>query len=375
VSQAEEPAPPSPAEGAPGDAESDAVSPSPDDAGAAEGGGGGLKGAVIKLLKLAVAGALLAWLFSKGALDPEALKKPLQAKGTLVLVLVLGSVGLSLSGIRWWILLGGEGIRVPLVNAVQLTWIGHFWNMVIPGAVSGDAVKMFYVGKRVPPEQREESWSTVFGDRMIGLGALVTLATAAALSRPDLFWEREELRYVLGGMLVVLLGFFGAFAVIGAGIGQGWALTARVAGLLPSKLTGGLGRAYRTLQRMARRPGRFAAAFVLSLGAHVMAVTNAWILGGLFCDLGLAEFASLFPVAMFSNVIPLTPGGGVGVGESVLGSLFRWSAAPGADLEVLDKAGVSVMLWFRMVFFAMAALGGLLYVFYKRDGATARPAS
>ena len=86
-------------------------------------------------------------------------------------------------------------------------------------------------------------------------------------------------------------------------------------------------------------------------------------------DLSLAEYASLFPVAMFSNVMPLTPGGGVGVGETVLGQLFRWSASAQADPEVLSQAGVSLMIWFRFIFFSMAGVGGLLYAFYKRDGA------
>ena len=94
-----------------------------------------IRGAAKTGIKLGVAVAILAWLFSRGDLDPDTIKRPLETPGTVLLVLCLGTIGLTMSGVRWWLLLGAVGIRIPVLAAVRLCWIGHFWNMVIPGAV------------------------------------------------------------------------------------------------------------------------------------------------------------------------------------------------------------------------------------------------
>lgn len=319
-------------------------------------------------VKLLIAFGLLAWLFSRGDLDPETLKKPTSSPATLLAILAIGSVAISLSGVRWWILLSGEGIAVPLRTAIKLTWIGHFWNMVIPGAVSGDAVKMFYVGKMVPQEQREESWSTVFADRLIGLVALITLSAVAALASYDLIDSRPKLKatFLLMVTLLVLTAIGGV--VLALGIGSSWRITAWFRQKLPFGES--LARAYQTLRRFTRRPKHVLAAFCLSFVAHCLAVTNAILLGMLFTDaLQALQYFSLVPIALFSNAVPLTPGG-LGIGEKVLSDLFTWAGAGVASKAELAKAGVSVMVWLRIVYYVAAVAGGVLYALHKREDST-----
>ena len=83
---------------------------------------------------------LLTWLLAKGDLDPDRIGRALRDPKLIALALLLATVNISTSAVRWLLLLRSEGIECSLRLALRLTWIGHFWNMVIPGAVSGDAV-------------------------------------------------------------------------------------------------------------------------------------------------------------------------------------------------------------------------------------------
>jgi len=48
---------------------------------------------------------------------------------------------------RWQMLLAVQGVHISFPQAARLTMIGVFFNLAIPGAVSGDLVKMGYIAK------------------------------------------------------------------------------------------------------------------------------------------------------------------------------------------------------------------------------------
>ncbi|MGE4146305.1 MAG: lysylphosphatidylglycerol synthase transmembrane domain-containing protein [Planctomycetota bacterium] len=318
------------------------------------------RGWLFALVKLGLAAALLAWILRKPEFEWGRIGRALLSP-SLLPILLLASLGLSCSGVRWLLLLRGEGIKVGLLTAIKLTWIGHFWNMVIPGAVSGDAVKMYYIGQ-VAPEQREEAWTTVFADRAVGLAALVAVAAIASLAQFEVMWAQPRMRVLLVVMVSSLVAFGVGMVVVGSGIGRGWAIVERAAGMLPQGLRELLRRAYGSLHRTCRRPGILLATFAISFFAHGTAVTNTFLLGRSLGeqDLSFARYSSVVPVALVANTIPLTPGGGVGVGESVIGQLFEWSGGSAGK-------GAMVMLSYRVVFFSLAAVGAALYAFYRHQ--------
>jgi uncharacterized membrane protein YbhN (UPF0104 family) len=356
-------------------------------------GGGSSRQRWLTLAKIAVAVVLIGVLAQRGALDTETLLGVLARPLTLGPVTALAFLAISLSALRWQLLLQGEGIQIGMGQAFRLTWIGHFFNMVFPGAVSGDAVKMYYVGF-LAPERKEEAWTTVFADRVIGLLALVSVATVAALLNVEFMWSRPPLQATLLTMVAIL-----SCALVG-GLSLALGLWDRVTGAAWFESLPGSGlfrRAQLVLSRLSRKPGLLLATFLISFGAHWIAVTNGYLIGQVARDvaaelalgvpeepnevtpppedaapdgptreLGYVDYCTLFPVALFTNAIPLTPGG-IGVGENVLGQLFVW--AGGAK-----KDGVSVMLLYRVLFYALALFGALLYMAYKRDPPDVVPA-
>ncbi|MCO5171236.1 MAG: flippase-like domain-containing protein [Planctomycetes bacterium] len=313
---------------------------------------------LVTVLKLGLTVGLLAWLVSKGHLEPERLERALRKKELIALALALGAFNISTSAARWLLLLRSEGIACSLGAALRLTWIGHFWNMVIPGAVSGDAVKMYYIG-RLAPGKREEAWTTVFVDRLIGMAALVSLSTIATVANLDFMLGRPELRNTALTMLAVLLALSGTGLVLSLGVGRRTVVFESFRARLP--FTDGLRRAYHAMLRLGRRPGTVVLALLISLFSHASAVVLAFILGHAADErsLDFVQYCVVVPVALFSNAVPLTPGG-IGVGETVLGNLFAWSNGDFA-------AGTTIMLLYRLTLYALALIGAALYVAHRSE--------
>jgi glycosyltransferase 2 family protein len=329
----------------------------------------------VTALKLAIAVGLLSWLAGGGQLQPARIRDSvLREPGLMAVALLLGMFNISTSAIRWLLLLRAEGIACSVPTALRLTWIGHFWNMVIPGAVSGDAVKMYYIG-RLAPERREEAWTTVFADRLIGMAALVSLSTLATGLNFDFMWSRPELQATALTMLAVLMTLSLGGAALALGIGRNTTVADSLRKRLP--LVDTLRRAYHSMLRLGRRPGIVLVAFLISFFSHASAVFTTVVIGKAVvppdqASLDFVQYCVVVPVALFSNAVPLTPGG-IGVGEAILDNLFVWSGARAGD-------GATIMLIYRLMFYVVALIGAALYVLHRADMApppadTGRPGS
>ena len=81
---------------------------------------------------------------------------------------------LTAAAARWWWLLRVNGLDVSLGETIRLTWIGVFFNNVMPGQTGGDAVKAVYIVRRCP-DGRIPALMSVIVDRILGLGSLALL--------------------------------------------------------------------------------------------------------------------------------------------------------------------------------------------------------
>lgn len=133
-------------------------------------------------LKILFAAGLLFLLFRRGLISLDAMHGALQkweitgpAVGALLLATFLGVW-------RWHWLLQAQGISLTWKRTFQLTLIGNFFNIALPGAVSGDFVKAFYIGREVEGK-RARAFSSILFDRVAGLSALFLLSAAALAGR------------------------------------------------------------------------------------------------------------------------------------------------------------------------------------------------
>ncbi|WP_176712575.1 lysylphosphatidylglycerol synthase transmembrane domain-containing protein [Acidithiobacillus ferrivorans] len=98
------------------------------------------------------------------------------------------AMNLSVSAIRWRIILMAMERSAPMLWLLRLNWVGAYFNQVLPGSVSGDVIRAWYT--RHQTHSMPLALAAVFGDRFMGLGALIAIAAVA---------------FVLGGARVGLL--------------------------------------------------------------------------------------------------------------------------------------------------------------------------
>jgi len=132
------------------------------------------------VLKFTVVIALLIFLSQRGLLSIERTVEALKQYHYTIPALLIMIFNAFLSIFRWHLLLLAQGIKISVSRVIQLSFIGFFFNTTIPGAVSGDVVKAYYVANETH-DKKAPSLSSILFDRISGLCGLVCIATLALL--------------------------------------------------------------------------------------------------------------------------------------------------------------------------------------------------
>jgi hypothetical protein len=268
------------------------------------------------------------------------------APGGLVLAQVLFLIAILTIVTRWWRLLALAGCPTGWWNALRLTFLGLFFNNVMPGATGGDLVKGVMVAKE-NPGRGAEALVTVLADRVFGLLALAVLALVVILFSGEHF---EDLRaYLLWGLGAVVCG---VALYANKGLRRRVGLSALV-DRLP------IGAKLRSLDRAAlsylKQPGPMLGAFAFSCVNHLLVTFGAVALGRALgvpaSQVSLVQWFVVVPVANLVSAVPLAPGGW-GVGELAFAGLFKMIDASAA-------LGVAVSVTFRLSQLGLSLLGGL----------------
>lgn len=249
----------------------------------------------------------------------------------------------------------------------------------MPGAVGGDAFKMYYAVDHAPPGRRLEAATTVAVDRVIGLGAMFILV-AASVSLPYIVGQGDPVVDQLVQTLAAKLGPLGKpFAVflliagvLALGMFHGgvrdWAIVQRIRARLPAQA----GKAFALGDRMARSfvqsvrsPGPTLVAVLLSCAAHIATVYCFFVLGRAIGEtsLGFGRYVMVVPIGLLVNAIPGSPGG-LGIGENAYEALFAIVQPAGAP-----ALGAEICVLWRLVTFFWNLLGGIAYVLHRRGEA------
>jgi glycosyltransferase 2 family protein len=155
--------------------------------------------------------ALLAWIFR--GLDRHAFRALFAGLPVwfYLLSLVVVLAGQVLYAWRWWLVLTITGAGVPLSTAVRQYFVGIFVNNFLPSTVGGDVAKVYYIGRR---HGYRAVAASVIVDRVLGIGILAMLATAAAwVATPDsprLLASRIVVTGIAAALVVIIgLALFG----------------------------------------------------------------------------------------------------------------------------------------------------------------------
>lgn len=262
---------------------------------------------------------------------------------------------------RWWRLLALCGCGTTWWTAFRLTYVGLFFNVVLPGSTGGDLARA-YVVVRDHPERRANALMSVLMDRILGLVAMAMLATIAIYTNDAL----EDLR------IWVLLAFLAMVAGLAAFVNPTLRRLVRFDAIverLPQARR--LKKLDSALRDHADHPGEIALAVVLSLGNHLAAAAAVFWLARAFGEKVL-DFHDVLCVATVANTltaVPISPGG-LGVGEVLYGTLFRLAGG-------MYMLGVAASFTYRLLLMGVGLLGGVVLLLpggaeVRRDFAESR---
>jgi glycosyltransferase 2 family protein len=209
-------------------------------------------------------------------------------------------------------------IDLPQWTNLKLYWLGMFYNLFLPGSISGDAYKVVILNKRLQAPYKITS-TAVLLDRfsgLLGLGLILSTYGVIVLDSPPIYW------FLLTGSLAgivlfyfILKKFFKIF----------------LAGFFPTLFGGIIVQAIQTL------------------GVYL-------ILEALHIDANLHHWIFIFLSASVISVLPISLGGGLGTREVVF--------TEGANFFHLDPhLGVIISLLFYLSSVA-GSVGGACYIFH-----------
>lgn len=294
-----------------------------------------MKKFLIFSLKLALALTLLYWLYDSDALDLSAFGQlefnasTAQLLGLNAVLLFGGAVLLSLRMRRLLVLLEfevsrGEAIRVNLASMCL--------GLMLPGLVGVDAIRATYFCLQ-NRDRKVDAFSCILADRIIGIYALLLLATIAAVIALVAGLDAVDHRFLML-LTVIITGVSLAIALMMSRRLLNKPPLAIVYNRLPALL--------RDMVTALQHLGSHRRDIVIWLGLSVVSqgitIINFVIIGILIHDnLPVLAHFILNPVALFFNSVPITPGG-LGITESVFAYLYESAnSANGALISLLGR--------------------------------------
>jgi uncharacterized protein (TIRG00374 family) len=326
-----------------------------------------MKKYVSLVVKVAVVVGLLAYLSQKGFLSVHDTRRAFENWPNILLSFGIVLFCAFLGALRWQWLLEAQGIRLSFFRTCELTFVGNFFNIALPGAVSGDFIKAFYVGREVQG-QRARAFGSILFDRMAGLSVLMLIS---AIALP--FAHRSFSASVNeGGLMSTVVPFI---TIAGAGFFFFYIYLFVVRENFDPILIAlrklhqafpkiqSLTRIYESIRHYHHHRGTVVRVFLLSLLIQSMIGLAIISLARAVGDenLSSAGVYMLFPLGLLVTAIPVAPAG-VGTGHAAFAGLFK----------LLGSAnGANIFTLYAMAQILVGAIGGLVYLRFRSEAGTA----
>ena len=266
--------------------------------------------------------------------------------GLIALGFLFYAVLLVMTIVRWYILLIVQDIRLRAISLVQLTMIGIFWSGVIPGTVTGDFVKMYYVARHAG-EKTSAAVLTIVLDRLVGLMGLFVVASVSVLLALDFIRTApDHLQLAVG---IITGGSVGGLASV-------------IAIAFREKVTGIIERMSEALDLYRTKPRAVVLALLFSVIGHSAFAMTVYCIGKAFGEeiISVAMYFVTVQVANCVASIPLTPAG-LGSRDLVISLFFTELGADGAKAAIV-AVGLS------LVIVSWTAIACVFWILSRRHG-------
>ncbi len=251
--------------------------------------------------------------------------------------------GTALTVVRWWRLLAVAGCGTRLVTVFRLTYLGLFFNLIVPGLTGGDLVKVV-LAVRAHPERRADAFASAVVDRVLGMSGLLLVASFVVL------FAGRNLDPLRAPVLFLTAAAFGGLFLVVHSAPRRLVRLDRWVRRLP------LGNELESLDRAARlyasRPGTLLFGVLISAVDHGFNALGIYVLArSMGSLLGFGDTLCTVSISSVVSAVPLSPGG-LGVEEAAYAWLFALLGATAA-------LGFAVGLTKRACFTLLGLAGGL----------------
>ncbi len=300
------------------------------------------------ILKFGFAGALIYWLLKSDKLDFSLVQRSLSDPATWTICLGLIIFQGLIAALRWKKLLEVESNKkLPYFQLVKLNWIGLFFNSFLPGAVTGDLIKLVYAKDLDRDLSKTSLVTTAFLDRIFGLSGLLCLMGFFSLIN---YQEMTSLSPKLKTLIHFnLLLFSGALLFISTLFfpKKGQAIVLSLSESIPiigSKLK----KTFEKVWLIGSCKQTVFQALLYSLIIQFLSVFVFWLISSPFYgkEIPLSLLFTFIPAGLIAVAIPIAPAG-LGVGHLAFDSLFRYAGIAGGasffNLFFLCNISVNLM--------------------------------
>lgn len=286
-------------------------------------------------------------------------------KGLLVLAVAIQLVAIIITTYRWKWLLEVQEINVSARDLLSLTFVGMFWNAVLPGAVGGDVLKMVYITRHAP-RRRAEAVLTIMVDRVMGLLGLLLVALISVLFSLDFILNANR-AVQLATFTVGLGSACGILGVLGVVFRSALTRLPLVGptleffrSRLPAGVVDTLDRLVRALDLYKSSPGVIGKALAISVVTHILAAITIILIGQAYHEhnVGLWNYFLAAQIANTVAAIPLTPAG-FGGRDFVLSEFFKAGGAAPSEAGIIPAFNTLILLFWSLV-------GGVFYIMLRQ---------
>lgn len=260
---------------------------------------------------------------------------------------------------RWRILLHARDIVITYPRVLQLTLVGLFFSICLPGMTGGDVVKGYYAvkGGSTKPKQRTDAIMSIVIDRlcgMVGIFVLVCLVGIISLVSVTLFDNNRLPK------LAINIIAFSAVVLVGLAIFAGLYFHPitrnKLLALIPNKF--GLNKLSQILLAYANHPKAVLQAVGISAVVHFV---NVSALIAAAYAMGIQQptlyLFAILPIVVLVGSIPLFPMG-IGTMEAAAAALLTLSdnAADQALIPSFNQiAGMLLIFRLYLITFGLAS--------------------
>lgn len=319
------------------------------------------KNIIKNTLKFSLAIGLIYWLLQSGKLDFKLLQKLIETPFVIIASISLMQFDHLLVALRLRIILSQRASKpLSFIRLFISNWIGIFFNSVLPGSVTGDIVKIFYIKNLDENFTKKFLIASVFIDRIVGLIGLVLIGgIVSIINFEKLTALSKDVSHIIQIniilLIVTLISLITLFFLPN--------IPYRICSSLKkiTLFTKVLNKLEAIWTKLLNFKNKLLILILTSIIIQSIAIYIFWYLVHPFAQGGtftLATAFSIMPIGFTSLAIPIAPAG-LGVGHVIFQNLLGY-------FQITNGASLFNIYFFVMMFSNLT--GVLPYIFYSAKG-------